>query len=668
MLLDSLPHPAMLIKNDKTILAANRIAREEGAKVGCICWRDFLQSEYIPEDHKRYINQHKGSIPPGGTQCTFCKADQVLETNEPVNQVVEIFEELWDTHWVPLEDDLYLHYAINISEHKRAEEALKKSEERYRNLFNSISDLIMTHDLKGRFLSVNPAVSKTSGYTSEEMIGRPISDFIIPKFQHLFRDEYLKQIREQGRLDGVAIFQAKDGTEHYVEFRNILVKQDGYEPYVSGSGRDITERVRVEKALHKAHNMLDIRVKKRTAELVQEIEERKQAEEERTKLEAQPQRAQKMEAIGTLAGGVAHDLNNVLSGIVSYPDVLLMQIPEDSPLRKPILTMQESGNKAAAIVQDLLTMARRGVVTEEVVNLNDIVSDYLISPEYEKLKSYYPTVQVETNVEDNLLNILGSPVHLSKAVMNLVSNATEAMAGGGKIFISTENRYIDTLISGYDAIAEGEYVILMVSDTGIGISQEDMGKVFEPFYTKKVMGRSGTGLGMAVVWGTVKDHKGYIDVQSTEGKGTTFTLYFPATRRELGKEKFLLPIEDYMGKGESILVVDDVKEQREMALTMLTTLGYEVDTVSSGEETVEYLKENSVDLIVLDMIMDPGIDGLDTYKKILELHPAQKAIIASGFSETGRVKEAQRLGAGVYIKKPYTLEKIGVAVKAELEK
>jgi CheY-like chemotaxis protein len=180
------------------------------------------------------------------------------------------------------------------------------------------------------------------------------------------------------------------------------------------------------------------------------------------------------------------------------------------------------------------------------------------------------------------------------------------------------------------------------------------------------MGRSGTGLGMAVVWGTVKDHKGYIDVQSTERKGTTFTLYFPATQEEIAKEKARLSIEDYMGKEESILVVDDVKDQRELALTLLTKLGYAADTISSGVGAVEYLKEHRVDLIVLDMIMDPGIDGLETYKKIIEVHPGQKAIIASGFSETDRVKEAQRLGAGQYIKKPYTLEKLGLAIKEEL--
>jgi CheY-like chemotaxis protein len=373
-----------------------------------------------------------------------------------------------------------------------------------------------------------------------------------------------------------------------------------------------------------------------------------------------------MKTLGTLAGGVAHDLNNILSGLVSYPELLLMDLPKKSPLRKPILTIKKSGEKAATIVQDLLTLARRGVSTMEVANLNDIISEYLKSPEHEKLKIFHPDVRLKTNLEEGLLNILGSPVHLSKTIMNLVSNAAEAMPIGGKISISTENRYIDRPIRGYDNVDEGDYITLTVSDTGTGIFPEDMESIFEPFYTKKVMGRSGTGLGMAVVWGTVKDHKGYIDVKSAKGKGTTFTLYFPVSRKDLPKDKSLLSIEEYMGKGELVLIVDDVAEQRDIASRILERLGYSVRTVSSGEEAVDYMKDNSVNILLLDMIMDPGIDGYETYKRILKFHPNQRAIIVSGFSETKHVKEAQRSGAGTYVNKPYLLEKIGLAVRGEL--
>ncbi|MBA7671021.1 Sensor histidine kinase RcsC [subsurface metagenome] len=424
--------------------------------------------------------------------------------------------------------------------------------------------------------------------------------------------------------------------------------------------------------LQKAHDELEQRVEDRTAklkkaneQLEREIKERTQAEEEKKELEGQLLRSQKMEAVGILAGGVAHDLNNILSGLVSIPDLLLLQLEKKSPLRKLVEIMKDSGEKAGAVVEDMLTLARRGVVVTEIVNLNNIISEYLKSPEYEKLQSFHPGVQVTTDCEQGLLNISCSAVHLSKTVMNLVSNAAEAMPEGGTVIIKTENRYIDRPISGYDSIEEGDYVILIVVDTGVGISAEDREKIFEPFYTKKVMGRSGTGLGMAVVWGTVKDHRGYIDVQSTEGEGATFTLYYPATREQIIKEKVLVPVQEYRGSGESVLVVDDVREQREIACTLLTVLGYKADAVTSGEEAVEYVKEQRVDLIVLDMIMDPGIDGLETYRKILEIHPGQRAIIASGYSETERVREAQRLGAGQYIKKPYTLEKIGLAVKTE---
>jgi CheY-like chemotaxis protein len=281
--------------------------------------------------------------------------------------------------------------------------------------------------------------------------------------------------------------------------------------------------------------------------------------------------------------------------------------------------------------------------------------------------SFHPQVQVKTHIEADLLNILGSPVHLAKTVMNLVFNAADAMPDGGKILISTENRYIDRPIRGYDEVNEGDYVTLTVSDTGVGISQGDLEKIFEPFYTKKVMGRSGTGLGMSVVWGTVKDHKGYVDVKSSKEKGTTFVLYFPVTRKKSAGNEALLSIENYMGK-EKVLVVDDVEEQRDIASGMLKKLGYSVTSFSSGEEAIQHMKDNSADLLVLDMIMDPGIDGLETYKRILEFHPGQKAIIASGFSETERVREAQRLGAGAYLKKPYLLGKIGLAVRTELDK
>jgi len=451
--------------------------------------------------------------------------------------------------------------------------------------------MIVKFDADGHLTFVSQSYCKAFGKSEDELLGKKF----IPLIHEEDREAVVKALDKVRRPPYIA----------HVEER--AMTKDGWRWQAWLNTAVLNEKNEVEA----------------TVAVGRDINKQKQVEEERIKLEAQLQQAQKMEAIGTLAGGVAHDLNNILGGLVSYPELLLLQLPDDSPLRKSILTIQKSGEKAAAVVQDLLTLARRGVVVTEVVDLNDVIAEYLKSPEHESIQSYHLGVHIETRLEKESLNILGSSTHLSKTVMNLVSNAAEAMP-------------------------EGE-------------------KIFEPFYTKKKMGRSGTGLGMAVVWGTVKDHNGYIHVQSTEGKGTTFTLYFPVTRKSL-EEGTDISLKDYMGNCEAILVVDDVEEQKNIAAGMLKELGYSVVSVSSGEEAVEYLKTNKVDLLLLDMIMDPGMDGLDTYKKILKIHPEQKAIIASGFSETGRVKELQSLGAGAYIKKPFLLEKIGVAVKKELEK
>lgn len=522
-----------------------------------------------------------------------------------------------------------------IVERSRVEEALRKSEMKYRNMYFNIQDVYFETNPDGMILEISPSIENFSQYKHKELIGKTLFDFYADPNE---TKRVLNEILTKGKVSDYEIYlKDKDNTQRPCSIVAIVIKDEqGIAIKFAGSMRDIFNR--------------------------------KQAEKERKELEEKIARLQKMEALGLLAGGVAHDLNNVLSGIVAYPDLLLMELPEESPLRQPISNIQKSGQKAADIVQDLLTLARRGVIASDVLNLNDIVKDYLASPEHERLKAFYATVHIDTDLDNELLNIKGSFLHLRKTVMNLVSNAAEAQTAGGKITLLTRNQYVDRPIKGYDNIREGDYVVLEVSDCGIGMPTEELNRIFEPFYTKKVMGRSGTGLGMAVVWGTVQDHRGYIDIESKEGEGTTFHLYFPVTRETVGEQKSAIPIESYMGAGQNVLIVDDVKDQRRLASSMLVKLGYSAKAVSSGEEAFDYLKGNSSDLVLLDMIMDPGIDGLETYRQILKIHPDQKAIITSGFSETKRVKEAQKLGVGQYIKKPYTLEKIGVAVKAELEK
>jgi PAS domain S-box-containing protein len=520
-------------------------------------------------------------------------------------------------------------------------EKLHDSEKKYRELVENANSIILRVDTEGRISYFNEFAQRFFGYTEKELIGKNAGRIILPAFdpnQLSFR-KLISSLRN-------------NPTQHLVSENETKTK----------SHQDVWIAWTYKPIFNDAGKFVEILC------IGNDITDLKRASQEKEELQAQLQRAQKMEAIGTLAGGVAHDLNNILSGIVSYPELLLMDLKADSPLRKPILTIQKSGEKAAAIVQDLLTLARRGVEATEVINLNSILAEYLLSPEHAKLELNHANVSIEKNLDEHLLNILGSPVHLSKTIMNLVSNAAEAMPDGGAIAIATENRHIDKIIYGFDDINKGDYATITVTDTGIGISPEDIERIFEPFYTKKTMGRSGTGLGMAVVWGTVKDHRGYIDISSTEGQGTKITLYFPITRKVFSPEAEIASIQELMGRGESILVVDDIEAQRQIAAEMLEKLGYRVATVTSGEEAIAYMHEHAADLLVLDMIMEPGIDGLETYREILKICPDQRSIIASGYSESVRVKEALELGAGTYVKKPYLLEKIGRAIRAELDR
>ncbi|MBI9085589.1 MAG: response regulator [Desulfobacterales bacterium] len=518
----------------------------------------------------------------------------------------------------------------------KAEEDLKKSKETLKTIL-AASPVGISHVVNREIIWANDVLSRITGYEPHELIGSNVSLFS-------------RNLSSMGDIDQRLY---KNGANAGIDIPSTkLVRKDG-------SLLDCMVQIRPVASDHRDQGAVIV---------VMDISQLTAAEKTRQELENRVQRGKKMEAIGLLAGGVAHDLNNVLSGIVSYPELILLDLPPQSPLAGPINTIRKSGEKASAIVQDLLSLARRGVTTKAVVNLNRIVEEYLKSPEFEKSVSFHDGVRIETDLGGKLMNTSAVPVHLANVVMNLVTNALEAMPDGGQMRITTENRYLDTPLNGYDQVAEGDYAVLSVKDTGIGMPAEDLDRIFEPFYTKKVMGRSGTGLGLAVIWSTVKDCGGYIDVTSDPEAGSTFTLYFPVTRTPLAQQASAVDIQRLLGKGKRVLVVDDVAEQREIASGMLNRLGYTVFCVPSGEAAVDFVAETAVDLVLLDMIMDPGLDGLETYRRILDLCPGQQAVIASGYSETERVREAQRLGAGQYLKKPYTLGELAVVVHETLGK
>ena len=398
-----------------------------------------------------------------------------------------------------------------------------------------------------------------------------------------------------------------------------------------------------------------------------DISDLKLAEEERNKMQQKFQQAQKMEAVGILAGSVAHDLNNILSGIVSYPDLLLDGIAETEPMRKPLETIKSAGEKAAAIVRDLLTLARRGIKDDSLVDFGRLVKDYMDSAECKNLLCDHDKVHIiePACYESYIVN--GSAPHLANILMNLVTNAAEAMVEGGTIIINLDVVTPTSQPAGFRGWRPGPYVRLSVKDNGPGISEAAQQRVFEPFYSDKNLDRSGTGLGLAIVWGTVVDHNGFVTLESEPGVGTSFQVLLPLLDSDTSEESTTKDLDPVRGSGESILVVDDVENQRQIASDILVHLGYSVTTVDSGEQAIAYLKDTSADIVLLDMIMSPGIDGLETYRQIREIHPKQPVIIVSGYSKADRIEEAKKLGISQFVAKPYSMVKISEAVEQAIQ-
>lgn len=507
---------------------------------------------------------------------------------------------------------------------------LHKQHDLLESLLQNLPMGITVWDQKNNIIHLNKSFTDITGYSRDDMPHlKKWPQLVYP--DPLYRQQVREHWKKAVKYGGVGEYKitCKTGEIKDIEFRAIFLPDSR----VINTLTDVTERNKNEKALQKSREI--------------------------------KARSKKMESLGLLAGGVAHDLNNILSGIVSYPELILLDLPKDDKFRKPIEIMHDSGQKATAIVQDLLTVARGVAIAKEPLSVNSIIQDYLKSPDFEFVQQYHPDISIDISLAENLFNIMGSRVHIRKILMNLVSNGCEAIKGTGRVLISTVNYYVETPFRGYDDVEEGEYVLLSVDDQGKGISEEDLERIFEPFYSNKVMGRSGTGLGLAVVWNVVQDHNGYINVLSSR-EGTTFNIYLPITRESISEQESLLDITEYRGNGESILIVDDIETQRQITSSIVEKLGYKVVSVPSGEAAVKFVKKQPVDLILLDMIMTPGMNGRKTYEKILQVNPGQKAIIASGFAETDDVKETLMLGAGCYLKKPLIIQELGIAIKEEL--
>lgn len=528
----------------------------------------------------------------------------------------------------PVDSDLLLKTIDKALKHKELEKALRSSEERFKTLAEASWEGIVIHD-RGILLEANQQFFNIFGYQKEELLGTNI-------LEKIFLPQALIAVRTRIKNGEVGFHEAiglrKDGTSFPIETNS---------------------------------NYMEFHDRKVRVCAIRDISTRIKAEQEKIKLLEKLAIANKIETLGLMAGSIAHDLNNILSGIVTFPELILMQMDTSDKHRESIEFIRDAGKRAAAVVSDLLTVARGTTAPKKICNLNTLIKKHLASLEQQTITSRFKEVMIETELAEDLLNTRCSEIHISKVVMNLLNNALEAIEQDGVITISTSNRLLETPLKGYEQINPGEYIVLSISDNGPGIPEHALTKIFEPFYSKKTMGRSGTGLGLAIVWSTVHDHNGYINVQSNE-KGTTFDLFFPATQKQADKQTAGISLNALKGHGETILIVDDQQNQRAIASNLLNKLNYKSHAVSSGEEAIAYLQQQEADLLILDMIMEPGMNGRETYEQILKINPTQKAIIASGFSEDEEVNKTRELGVVHFIKKPYTIDQIGMAIKQAL--
>ena len=502
----------------------------------------------------------------------------------------------------------------------------RESERRFQDLVNLLPEMVAETDKRGNLTYANKMFFKQFKIPNSSLQGTNFLEYMIP--QQRERGGKVFAALLQGKEHDLEEFtaQAQDGTMFPVLVRSAPILSDTGISGVRSIIIDITERCSLEEELRKA---------------------------------------QRMEIIGMMAGGVAHDLNNILSGVINYPELILMKLPRNSELRRHVKAIKNSGLRASEVVADLLTVSRGITAEKSAANPNRLVNKYLQSPEFLKIRSLFPKLEWQTALDPDLPNISCSPVHVKKCLMNLINNAAEATRESGLITIRTESIRIKPQKSRHSSPAPGKYAVVSVSDTAPGIAEQDLEHIFEPFYTKKNLGRSGTGLGLTVVWNTMQDHRGTVRVNSTKN-GTIFLLYFPAGSQEVIAPRPTADVEKFMGNGEKILVIDDDPQQRDIARQLLTSLNYTVSVVSSGEEAVAYLRTRFVHLLLLDMLMPPGMNGLQTYKQILAIHPKQKAVIASGFSANSDVKKTLQLSAAAFIKKPYTLKQLGQIMYATL--
>lgn len=516
--------------------------------------------------------------------------------------------------------------ARDITDRKRAESALVDSEMRYKDLFDHASDGIYTVDLQGNFTSGNEAAARMLGYSREELLTVNFQDLVDPDYLPLAEKNFRMKIQNGVETTGPyeVLVHSKDGTPLWLEVTSRVVTKDRIPFGVHGTARDVTERKRLEERLRQAA---------------------------------------KMEAIGTLAGGLAHDFNNLLQIVLGYADLIVIGKEKEEKDYQRARLIHDAATRGRDLVNRILTFSRRVETKPRPIDLN-----YELNQVDNLLRRTIPKmIEIELRLADNLRSINADPTQIEQILLNLAVNAAHAMPEGGRLVFETKNvvlgeEYCRTQLE----TKPGEYVLLTVSDTGHGMEKEILDRVFEPFFTTKNRGE-GTGLGLSMVFGIVKSHDGHITCQSKPGAGTVFKIYFPAAEVEADWDPEATLLMPSFGT-ETILLVDDEKAIRDLGNEILTSVGYEVLIASTGREALDmYTKaQDEISLVILDLIM-PEMGGKQCLEELLKIYPKLKVLIASGYSAVVSTEESLAGGARGFVSKPYNMKQLLRAVRHTLD-
>lgn len=498
--------------------------------------------------------------------------------------------------------------------------SLSQSEKRYRDYFENAKDAIYVHDLSGYYIQVNKAGEELIGYSREEILQMRISD-VVPRAS---LDQIHQRLKEKLADHSLTIYECeavrKDGSRVPIEVSSRLIYENGVPVAVQGSARDISERKRAEEALRASQLQL--------------------------------QQSQKLEAIGQLAGGVAHDFNNMLTAIIGYTDLSLRRVGLENPIRRNLEETKKAAERAASLVRQLLAFSRKQILAPKVLDLNDVVKDM------QKMLTRLigENIKLATRLETDLGSVKADPCQVEQIIVNLVVNARDAMPRGGRVTIETANFTLDHRIaSKHVAVTPGEYVMLAVSDTGSGMDQETQARIFEPFFTTKEVGK-GTGLGLSTVYGIVKQSGGNIWVYSEPGMGTVFKVYLPRIDDTIVSMIAKQEQEANAPRGtETILLVEDEEIVRGLTRKILMQAGYNVLDAKSGHEALRLCHTHAgpIDLLLTDVVM-PEISGKEVADRLLQLRPATRVLFMSGYTGEAIVQHGV-LDANVkFIQKPFT--------------